>query len=138
MIEGDLTLGGEHTMQYTDDVLYRIVTWNLYNFINQCNLNTVNKKFFKKKKERKVRFKPRPIGSLNLPSFLITLLSPTVLQLNLKRNFKRKKYFINFLIAITNRSLVMTQLNSLQLKLTYLSLFSTTMNFSSGLASSQA
>ena len=22
MIEGDLTLGGEHTIQYTDDVLY--------------------------------------------------------------------------------------------------------------------
>ena len=43
-MEGDLTLGGEHTMQYTDDIfILELYTWNVYNFINQCQLNEFNK-----------------------------------------------------------------------------------------------
>ena len=42
VMEGDLIWGGEHTTQYTDDVLY---TWNLYNFINQYHpINSIKKK----------------------------------------------------------------------------------------------
>lgn len=29
VMEGDETLGGEHSMQYTDDVLIELYTWNL-------------------------------------------------------------------------------------------------------------
>ena len=44
--ERDLTLDGEHTIQYTNDVLYK---WSLetYSFINQCHpMNTI--KFLKR------------------------------------------------------------------------------------------
>ena len=42
--EAALTLGGEHTMQYTDDIfILELYTWNVYNFINQCQLNEFNK-----------------------------------------------------------------------------------------------
>lgn len=37
--EGDLTLGGEHTMQHIDEVLQ-----NLRNFTNQCHPSKFNKK----------------------------------------------------------------------------------------------
>ena len=34
VIERDLTLGGEHTIQYTNDVLQNCTPENIYNFIN--------------------------------------------------------------------------------------------------------
>ena len=37
-----LTLGGGPTIQYTDDVLIELYTWNLYNFINHCHPNKFN------------------------------------------------------------------------------------------------
>ena len=42
-MEGDLTLDGEHTIQYTDDVL-QICRPGLHNFINQCHPNKLNQK----------------------------------------------------------------------------------------------
>ena len=33
VMEGDLTWGGEHTVQYADDVLQNCTSDNLYNFI---------------------------------------------------------------------------------------------------------
>ena len=42
-MEGDLTWGSEHTIQYTDDVLQNYTT-EIYNFINQCDPNKFNKK----------------------------------------------------------------------------------------------
>ena len=50
MTEGDLTLGGEHTMQYTEDI--GLYARNLYNFTQQCHspINSI-KKIQKHKKE---------------------------------------------------------------------------------------
>lgn len=39
--KGDLTLGSEHTMQYTEDVLLNS-TLETYNLINQCHSNKLN------------------------------------------------------------------------------------------------
>ena len=41
-MEGDLTWGGKHSIQYTDDVL-KNYTPETYNFINQCHPNKFNK-----------------------------------------------------------------------------------------------
>ena len=41
LTEGDLTLGGKHTMQSTADVS-DLYTWYLCNFINQSHPNTFN------------------------------------------------------------------------------------------------
>ena len=42
LLGGDLTWGGKHTIQYSDDVLYKCVPETL-NFINQCYPNKLNK-----------------------------------------------------------------------------------------------
>ena len=42
VMEDDLTLGGGHTMQYTDYVS-EIYTWNLNSLIYQCQPNTFYK-----------------------------------------------------------------------------------------------
>lgn len=41
VVEGDWTMGSEHTIQYTDDVLYSW-TLQLVYVINQCDLNKFN------------------------------------------------------------------------------------------------
>lgn len=41
----DYTLGGEHTVRCTDDVLQN-GTLNLYNFISQCNANKSMETFY--------------------------------------------------------------------------------------------
>ena len=38
VMEGDLTWGGEHTIQYMDDILQNCKP-ETYNFINQCHPN---------------------------------------------------------------------------------------------------
>ena len=43
-MEGDLTSGGEHRIQYTHGVIIELYTPNLYNFINQCHPNKFNEK----------------------------------------------------------------------------------------------
>ena len=47
-MEGELTWGGELTLQHTDNVLWKC-TPDIYicNFISQCDLNKCNKKFLK-------------------------------------------------------------------------------------------
>ena len=45
MVIEDLTMGGEHTVQYTDDGLYNC-TPEIY-IINQCHPNKFNKKVLK-------------------------------------------------------------------------------------------
>ena len=45
VMEKDLTQGGKHTIQYTDDVLQNCIH-ETYNCINQCHLNKLKK--FKK------------------------------------------------------------------------------------------
>lgn len=42
MMEGDQTLGREHTMQYTGDILENC-TLETYNVTNKCHSNKLNK-----------------------------------------------------------------------------------------------
>ena len=42
VLEGDLTWGDKHTIQYIDNIEF--YTLNLYNCINQCHSNKFNKK----------------------------------------------------------------------------------------------
>lgn len=49
-MEGNLTLGNEHAMQYTYVVLLNY-TLDTYNFINQCTpINLIKKKLFQSNK----------------------------------------------------------------------------------------
>lgn len=41
VMEGDLSWGGEHTIQGTDDV--ELCTCNLYSFVNLCHPSKFNK-----------------------------------------------------------------------------------------------
>ena len=43
VMEGDLTWGGEHTTQSTDDVLWNCAS-ETCNFVNQCHPNKFSKK----------------------------------------------------------------------------------------------
>ena len=45
-MEGDMTWGGEHTIQCTENVI-ELYTRHLYNFINPCHPNKVNENCFK-------------------------------------------------------------------------------------------
>lgn len=47
--EGDLSLGSEHTVEYTDD--RKLYTWNSY-VSNQCYVNKSNLKKIKKTKDQ--------------------------------------------------------------------------------------
>ena len=51
---GDLTLGDEHTIQRTDDVLIGPYTWNLCNVINQCHPDKFNLKICQTNWRRRV------------------------------------------------------------------------------------
>ena len=42
-MEGDLTWGGEYTVQYRDDILQNCTPETLYNIINQCHPNKFNR-----------------------------------------------------------------------------------------------
>lgn len=44
VMEGELTLGREHTMQHVDDI--ELYTSNLYNYSNPCHPSKLNKKNF--------------------------------------------------------------------------------------------
>ena len=52
MVTEDLTLGGEHTIQYTADVLQNC-TLETCNFINQCHPNKFKGNYKKGKKNQK-------------------------------------------------------------------------------------
>ena len=54
VIEGDLTWGGEHTIQYTDDVLQNCIPETLYNSINQSYPNKFNKNINSNNKKKTV------------------------------------------------------------------------------------
>ena len=47
--EGDLTLGGEHTIQYTDDILQNCTPEAYIILFNQHHPNKFNKLFYKKR-----------------------------------------------------------------------------------------
>ena len=42
MTEGDQTLGGEHTLQHTDNILQNCMLETQYNVINQCHPDKFN------------------------------------------------------------------------------------------------
>ena len=68
VMEGDLTWGGEHTVQYADDVLQNCTSDNLYNFISQCHFNKYNKKKFWAKKAPKINMSRKRNGEIIVSS----------------------------------------------------------------------